>query len=89
MTESAAAGSQEKKTLRIGFYDIEKTIGKGNFAVVKLAQHRITKSKVSEERFTISCKQKHYVKLDLPAETCPRQRSKGISNVNLCSKLED
>lgn len=36
----------EKQPLRVGFYDIEKTIGKGNFAVVKLAKHRITKSTV-------------------------------------------
>lgn len=32
--------------IRVGFYDIEKTIGKGNFAVVKLARHRITKTEV-------------------------------------------
>lgn len=31
---------------RIGPYNIEKTIGKGNFAVVKLATHCITKIKV-------------------------------------------
>lgn len=37
----------EKKTpIRVGFYDIEKTIGKGNFAVVKLARHRLTKTEV-------------------------------------------
>lgn len=36
-----------KAPVRVGFYDIEKTIGKGNFAVVKLARHRITKSEVS------------------------------------------
>lgn len=33
--------------IRVGFYDIEKTIGKGNFAVVKLARHRITKTEVA------------------------------------------
>ncbi|XP_035674083.1 serine/threonine-protein kinase SIK2-like isoform X1 [Branchiostoma floridae] len=33
--------------IRVGFYDIEKTIGKGNFAVVKLAKHRVTKSEVA------------------------------------------
>lgn len=33
--------------IRVGFYDIERTIGKGNFAVVKLAKHRITKTEVS------------------------------------------
>lgn len=32
--------------IRVGFYDIERTIGKGNFAVVKLARHRITKNEV-------------------------------------------
>ena len=33
--------------VRVGFYDMEETIGKGNFAVVKLARHKITKSRVS------------------------------------------
>lgn len=33
--------------VRVGFYDIEGTLGKGNFAVVKLARHRITRSEVS------------------------------------------
>lgn len=37
---------QSKKQIRVGFYDIEGTIGKGNFAVVKLARHRITKTEV-------------------------------------------
>lgn len=32
---------------RVGFYEIERTIGKGNFAVVKLARHRITRTEVS------------------------------------------
>ncbi|XP_059223636.1 serine/threonine-protein kinase par-1 isoform X3 [Stomoxys calcitrans] len=36
-----------KEPIRVGFYDIEKTIGKGNFAVVKLARHRITKNEVA------------------------------------------
>lgn len=36
-----------KNPIRVGFYDIERTIGKGNFAVVKLAKHRITKTEVS------------------------------------------
>lgn len=35
-----------KGPIRVGFYDIERTIGKGNFAVVKLAKHRITKNEV-------------------------------------------
>lgn len=35
------------RLMRVGLYEIEKTIGKGNFAVVKLASHLITKTKVS------------------------------------------
>jgi serine/threonine-protein kinase SIK2 len=33
--------------IRVGFYEIIRTIGKGNFAVVKLARHRITKTEVA------------------------------------------
>lgn len=41
------ATTSEQTTLRrIGYYEIERTIGKGNFAVVKLATHLITKTKV-------------------------------------------
>lgn len=35
--------------VRVGFYDIEGTLGKGNFAVVKLARHRITRSEVRRD----------------------------------------
>ncbi|KAI4897702.1 hypothetical protein NFI96_000844 [Prochilodus magdalenae] len=31
---------------RVGYYEIERTIGKGNFAVVKLATHVVTKAKL-------------------------------------------
>ncbi len=37
----------QRAPVRVGFYDIERTLGKGNFAVVKLARHRITKSEVT------------------------------------------
>lgn len=43
---SASMKSSSKGPIRVGFYDIERTIGKGNFAVVKLARHRITKNEV-------------------------------------------
>lgn len=33
--------------MRVGYYELEKTIGKGNFAVVKLATHIVTKTKVA------------------------------------------
>lgn len=33
--------------IRVGFYEIERTIGRGNYAVVKLARHRFTKTDVA------------------------------------------
>lgn len=45
-------GACERAPVRVGFYDIERTLGKGNFAVVKLARHRITKSEVCERKST-------------------------------------
>ncbi|XP_031716340.1 serine/threonine-protein kinase SIK2 isoform X1 [Anarrhichthys ocellatus] len=39
--------TQIRGPVRVGFYDIERTLGKGNFAVVKLARHRITKTEVA------------------------------------------
>ncbi|CAL8360696.1 unnamed protein product [Merluccius merluccius] len=36
---------------RVGYYEIERTIGKGNFAVVKLATHIITKAKLYHSVF--------------------------------------
>lgn len=33
--------------VRIGHYDLIKTIGKGNFAEVKLARHTVLNTKVS------------------------------------------
>lgn len=38
---------QQRGPVRVGFYDIEGTLGKGNFAVVKLGRHRITKTEVA------------------------------------------
>ena len=32
--------------VRVGYYQLERTIGKGNFAIVKLATHVVTKTKV-------------------------------------------
>lgn len=43
---SSTSMKSSKGPIRVGFYDIERTIGKGNFAVVKLAKHRITKTEV-------------------------------------------
>ncbi|XP_029794702.1 serine/threonine-protein kinase SIK1 [Suricata suricatta] len=43
----AGSGQGQQKTLRVGFYDVERTLGKGNFAVVKLARHRVTKTQVA------------------------------------------
>eukprot|EP00064_Thunnus_orientalis_P000295 superscaffoldBa00000015_g295 len=38
---------------RVGHYEIERTIGKGNFAVVKLATHIITKAKDAAGAFRL------------------------------------
>jgi len=35
------------KLLRVGLYDLERTLGKGNFAIVKLGIHKLTKTKVA------------------------------------------
>ncbi|XP_069745279.1 serine/threonine-protein kinase SIK1 isoform X2 [Narcine bancroftii] len=42
-----AAPASSRRALRVGFYDIERTLGKGNFAVVKLARHRVTRNRVA------------------------------------------
>ncbi|GLH09924.1 Serine/threonine-protein kinase SIK2 [Gryllus bimaculatus] len=47
MVVASMASERQKAPIRVGFYDIERTIGKGNFAVVKLARHRITKTEVA------------------------------------------
>ena len=39
--------------VRVGYYEMERTIGKGNYAVVKLATHIATKTKVSGLRVVI------------------------------------
>lgn len=48
LSANMRASMKSKGPIRVGFYDIERTIGKGNFAVVKLARHRITKNEVSQ-----------------------------------------
>ncbi|XP_075871297.1 serine/threonine-protein kinase SIK3 homolog isoform X1 [Nelusetta ayraudi] len=44
---AAGGGGNRPPAARVGHYEIERTIGKGNFAVVKLATHIITKAKVA------------------------------------------
>lgn len=52
MTESGP-GSQpnpsQSRPLQVGFYEIIRTLGKGNFAVVKLARHKVTKTQVKKQ----------------------------------------
>ncbi|XP_063923599.1 serine/threonine-protein kinase SIK3 homolog isoform X3 [Zophobas morio] len=43
----SAKSSNVEKLVRVGYYELEKTIGKGNFAVVKLATHIVTRTKVA------------------------------------------
>ena len=47
-SQKSSSLSVNSTPLRVGFYEIEKTIGRGNFAVVKLAKHRITKTEVKD-----------------------------------------
>ncbi|XP_068601452.1 serine/threonine-protein kinase SIK3 homolog [Brachionichthys hirsutus] len=46
-TNPGHAATSSPPPARVGHYEIERTIGKGNFAVVKLATHVITKAKVA------------------------------------------
>ena len=50
-TATISGTGRSKTPVRVGYYEIERTIGKGNFAVVKLATHVITKTKVKIEFF--------------------------------------
>uniref|UniRef100_A0A8C2HRN5 non-specific serine/threonine protein kinase n=1 Tax=Cyprinus carpio TaxID=7962 RepID=A0A8C2HRN5_CYPCA len=47
-SRAAAAVVGRPPLVRVGYYEMERTIGKGNFAVVKLATHMITRAKVSD-----------------------------------------
>ena len=47
------AKNASKESVVIGNYRLERTIGKGNFAVVKLATHIPTKSKVRNSPFAL------------------------------------
>ncbi|KAK3860200.1 hypothetical protein Pcinc_017630 [Petrolisthes cinctipes] len=46
-TSEQAGSCNAERLVRVGYYEFEKTIGKGNFAVVKLATHKVTQSKVA------------------------------------------
>lgn len=50
MTDTSRAAQPspaQGRPLQVGFYEIIRTLGKGNFAVVKLAKHKVTKTQVS------------------------------------------
>ncbi|XP_022693053.1 serine/threonine-protein kinase SIK3-like isoform X2 [Varroa jacobsoni] len=50
VTDHVTSGSvphHSKSLVRVGYYEIGKTIGKGNFAVVRLGTHIVTQSKVA------------------------------------------
>lgn len=46
---SAAGSNKTKVVAKIGNYELQKTLGKGNFAIVKLALNLVTNSKVTKE----------------------------------------
>ncbi|XP_041936208.1 probable serine/threonine-protein kinase SIK1B [Alosa sapidissima] len=43
----SGTSSRHERPLQVGFYEIIKTLGKGTFAVVKLARHKVTKTQVA------------------------------------------
>uniref|UniRef100_H3D8T0 non-specific serine/threonine protein kinase n=1 Tax=Tetraodon nigroviridis TaxID=99883 RepID=H3D8T0_TETNG len=47
MSEAAPCRAGPGRPLQVGFYEILRTLGKGNFAVVKLARHKVTKTQVA------------------------------------------
>ncbi|XDV30870.1 hypothetical protein PO909_033701 [Leuciscus waleckii] len=50
MTDSitgSRSSCAQSRPLQVGFYEIIRTLGKGNFAVVKLARHKVTKTQVA------------------------------------------
>ena len=69
-TESGSSSSttKVKAPIRVGFYDISRTLGKGNYAVVKLAKHRITKTEVqkSSGQLYISLRNLNFLSLPPP-----------------------
>lgn len=48
--QAAQSRPGQGRPLQVGFYEIIRTLGKGNFAVVKLARHKVTKTQVSSPR---------------------------------------
>ena len=45
-TKNQSTKNNIDRLQRVGYYEFEKTIGRGNFAVVKLARHVVTNTKV-------------------------------------------
>lgn len=45
-TSGISRSQRSNGPIKVGHYEIEKQIGKGNFAVVKLARHTVTGTKV-------------------------------------------
>ncbi|KAF7215647.1 serine/threonine-protein kinase SIK1 [Nothobranchius furzeri] len=46
-SRGAQPSPAQGRPLQVGFYEIIRTLGKGNFAVVKLAKHKVTKTQVA------------------------------------------
>lgn len=73
--DPAGQGQGLQKPLRVGFYDIERTLGKGNFAVVKLARHRVTKTQVRGGSGTQPAVSSHWARGDRPLAGGPHADS--------------
>lgn len=46
---NTTSANQKTTVVRVGNYDLHRTLGKGNFAIVKLATNLVTNSKVSRD----------------------------------------
>ena len=66
MADKSRGHNRHGSVVRIGYYNIEKTIGKGNFAVVKLATHCVTKTKVNLSARTSDSRQRCQLSTSLP-----------------------
>lgn len=74
--KDAAAATMEGKLVTIGFYTIDRRIGKGNFAEVRLATHRLVNSEASGRHADVQYKSSHgrgwgwHVELEVQCLVC-------------------
>lgn len=85
-TTTTPLSKTSKVPIRVGFYEIEKTIGKGNFAVVKLARHRVTKNEVSWRRNWKLWRTTNEMR-EIPTFSCSKQKNRRKKSAQLTTHL--